>query len=174
MIQPGASVGYEFPPQAYSPRTGFVYYGARYAPTIFQSFPNNAVNFGSAITPSVPGVTDYGFFGATNTETGRIAWEMKIPQTAKAGASVAGGIVFFGEDNGTFLGLNALTGQVLSSFDGPAMVRNAGGAKGAPSIYVVNGREYVAMAFGGNQLDRAFGQDPPLGDALLVFALPQS
>jgi uncharacterized protein (TIGR03437 family) len=43
-----------------------------------------------------------------------------------------------------------------------------GGANGAPAVYVVNGRQYVVMAFGGN--NGLQGSSP--GDALIAFALP--
>lgn len=38
LIQPGDDGGCEWPPAAFSPRTGFVYYGTRYEPTLFSSF----------------------------------------------------------------------------------------------------------------------------------------
>ncbi|HXW00212.1 MAG TPA: cupredoxin domain-containing protein, partial [Anaerolineae bacterium] len=47
-----------------------------------------------------------------------------------------------------------------------------GGANGAPAVYMVNGRQYVVNAFGGNAQVRS-GQPSPTGDALIAFALPQ-
>ena len=52
-----------------------------------------------------------------------------------------------------------------------------GGAAASPSVYVSNGREFVAYAFGGNVPDRNnFAIVDPdsgkVGDAIIAFALP--
>src|SRR5262245_15553383 len=41
LIQPGDDGGCEWPPAAFSPRTGLVYYGTRYEPTSFKASPSN-------------------------------------------------------------------------------------------------------------------------------------
>jgi uncharacterized protein (TIGR03437 family) len=102
-----------------------------------------------------------------NTTTGKIAWSSKLPQKMYSGIVVAGDLVFFGEGNGKFNAVDAQTGNVLWTFQ--SNLPNVGGANGAPAVYVVNGREYVVMAFGGNA-DAGFTK----GDALIAFALPQS
>jgi hypothetical protein len=38
---------------------------------------------------------------------------------------------------------------------------------------MVNGREFIANAFGGNEEDRDI-EGSPLGDAIVAFALPRS
>jgi glucose dehydrogenase len=45
--------------------------------------------------------------------------------------------------------------------------KGAGAPTAAPVVYTVNGREYVAMAFGGQP-----DSDTPLGDTMVAFALP--
>jgi hypothetical protein len=102
-----------------------------------------------------------------NTTTGKIAWSSKLPQKMYSGIVVAGDLVFFGEGNGKFNAVDAQTGNVLWTFQ--SNLPNVGGANGAPAVYVVNGREYVVMDFGGNA-DARFTK----GDALIAFALPQS
>jgi alcohol dehydrogenase (cytochrome c) len=64
LISPGDDGGCEWPPAAFSPRTGFVYYGTRYEPSTYQTFPGNRSFLGSAFEEVIPGVTDFGLFGA--------------------------------------------------------------------------------------------------------------
>jgi outer membrane protein assembly factor BamB len=112
----------------------------------------------------------YSTIGATSTRTGRIVWSIKFPQANSSSMAVAGNLLFFGTDNGVFHAVRAATGAQLWSFNGTT-VPHAGGADAPPIIYVVNGREYVVEAFGGNSNDRASGKSP-VGDALIAFALP--
>jgi alcohol dehydrogenase (cytochrome c) len=177
LMQPGDDGACEFPPAAFSPRTGFVYYGGRYEPTTYHSFPNNTAPnaeglfLGSTFEEDIPGVHDFGVFGATDTATGRVVWKIQVPQPAKSGLLVAGDLVFFGEGNGLFHAADARTGMMLFTFNGTS-VPHGGGAQAAPVAYVCNGTEFVANAFGGNVADRpAFGPNP-LGDAIIAFALP--
>lgn len=176
LIVPGDDGGCEGIAQAYSPRTKFVYYGTRYEPTTFQTSPNNpacsgGICLGSTFEEVIPGVTDFGIFGATDTTTGTVAWKIKVPQPAKSGMLVAGDLAFFGEGNGKFHGVNAKTGEVLFTFDG-TKVMNGGGAQAAPVAYVVNGKEFIVNAFGGNVPDRANFPPNPVGDAVIAFSLP--
>jgi glucose dehydrogenase len=94
-----------------------------------------------------------------------------VQQPAKSGLLVAGDLVFFGEGNGKFHALDAVTGAFLWTFDGTS-VPHGGGAQASPVAYVVNGREFIVNAFGGNAADR--GHFPPnkAGDTIVAFALP--
>jgi quinohemoprotein ethanol dehydrogenase len=195
LIMPGDNGGCEWAPAAYSPRTKYVYYGARHDPDVFKTHSGNtslvpqAVNgdlhLGSTFFNHVPGANPFGIYGATDTRTGKVAWKIRIPQPAKSGVLVAGDLVFFGEGNGKFDGVNAKTGEVLFTFDAPANVPNAGGAAAGPIAYVAEGREFIVNAFGGNVPDRSVTAngnclggghtcDNPVGDAFIAFALPGS
>src|SRR5215470_8568268 len=68
---------------------------------------------------------------------------------------------------------DARTGNILWTFATDPN-QKIGGANGSPSVYVVNGREYVVYAFGGNVRLRATAGYSPNGDALIAFALPRS
>ena len=161
----------EWPPMAFSPRTKFIYHGARYVPQVFQTAPGNVggtlPGWGST-TDDVPGIVEFGVYGAVNAVTGKIAWKMKVDLPADSGMLVAGDLVFFGETQGLFHGLNASTGKVLWTFDA-TNVRGAGSPTAAPVAYSVNGREFIANAFGGNPNE---GDENKSGDALIAFALP--
>jgi PQQ-dependent dehydrogenase (methanol/ethanol family) len=172
VMQPGDDGGCEWPAAAYSPRTQDVYYGTRYEPVFFQSFPNDTTDLGSNFSLATGGAggDDHGIFGATNTTTGKVVWKIRVDQPAKSGLAVAGDLVFFGESNGRFHAVNAADGTVLWTFDGTS-VPDGGGANANPSVYVSDGQEFVVNAFGGNAADRdEFGS--PAGDALVAFFLP--
>ena len=67
-------------------------------------------------------------------------------------------LTFVGEPSGMFDALDARTGKTLWQFETGA------GISAPPVAYEIDGREYVAVASGGG-----LG-----GDAIVVFALPQS
>jgi PQQ-dependent dehydrogenase (methanol/ethanol family) len=187
VMVPGDDGGCEWNPAAFSPRTNFIYYGTRYEPTTFRTFEGNraplpnGLHLGSTFTNRVPGSHPFGLFGATDATTGKIVWKIEVPIPAKSGVTVAGDLVFFGEGNGKFHAADAETGRILFTFDPRrSRIRNVGGAAASPSAYVVDGREFVAYAFGGNVPDRnnfanLDGQNPDsgkVGDAIIAFALP--
>lgn len=179
LIVPGDEGGCEWNPAAFSPRTNFVYYGTRYEPTLFKTFPGNrgpnaaGLFLGSSFINLVPGSNPFGLFGATDTRTGEVVWKIEVDQPAKSGMVVAGDLVFFGEGNGKFHAADAKTGKILFTFNAPAGVPNAGGAAASPVAYVVNGREFVVNAFGGNVPDRNNFPPNPVGDAIIAFSLPE-
>jgi quinohemoprotein ethanol dehydrogenase len=194
LIMPGDNGGCEWNPAAFSPRTKYIYYGARHDPDVFKTHSGNtslipeAVNgdlhLGSTFINHVPGAKPFGLYGATDTRTGRVVWKIRIPQPAKSGVLVAGDLVFFGEGNGKFDAADARSGKMLFTFDAPANIPNAGGAAAGPIAYLAEGREFIVNAFGGNVPDRSitangncFGGghtcDNPVGDAFIAFALPR-
>src|SRR5437660_742817 len=194
LIMPGDNGGCEWNPAAFSPRTKFVYYGARHDPDVFKTHSGNsslipqAVNgdlhLGSTFFNHVPGPKPFGLYGATDTRTGKVVWKIRLPQPAKSGVLVAGDVVFFGEGNGKFDAADAKTGNMLFTFEAPANITDAGGAAAGPIAYLADGREFVVNAFGGNVPDRSITAngnclggghvcDNPVGDAFIAFALPR-
>lgn len=171
-MQPAADGGCEWPPAAYSPRTRDVYYGANYVPALYKSKPGTTSGFGSTVGGPVPGAhLPYTIIGATSTVTGKVKWSINSATLDESGLAVAGNLLFYGEDPGLFRAVNASTGARLWTF-GDASVPNAGGADGAPSVYMVNGREYVVDVFGGDKQSREITGKSPVGDAVIAFALP--
>ena len=105
----------------------------------------------------------YGLLDAVDTTTGKIAWQVKTEQPMIGGATAtAGGLVFTGEGNGWFKAYDARTGAVLWQFYCGA------GVNAAPSVFEVDGEQFVAVAAGGN-----FQLGYSLGSAVFVFALPK-
>ena len=60
----------------------------------------------------------HGVFGAINTVTGKVAWTIPILTTLPtSGMTVAGDLVFFGDNTGLFYAASAATGEILWVFD---------------------------------------------------------
>jgi glucose dehydrogenase len=74
--------------------------------------------------------------------------------------ATAGGLVFAGEGSGLFKAYDARSGKVLWQFQAGA------GCLAPPVTYTIDGKQYIAVACGGN-----FQLGYPLGDAVLVFAV---
>jgi glucose dehydrogenase len=75
--------------------------------------------------------------------------------------ATAGNLVFTGEGNGQFNAYDARSGKMLWTFQCGA------GVNAPPTAYSVGGKQYIAVAAGGNtQLD--FKR----GNSVFVFALP--
>ena len=76
----------------------------------------------------------------------------------------AGGVVFVGTGSniaGYFFAFDAETGELLWKFNTGA------GVFASPSVYMVNGEQFVTVASGGGDRGRRGG------DLILSFALPQ-
>ena len=92
---------------------------------------------------------------AIDIETGNVAWEVPqvgIPEANYSGVLSTGGLIFHGENTGSFDAVDARTGRSLWGF-------NANQAwKASPMTYAVEGRQFVAIAASGGNI--------------LAFALP--
>jgi alcohol dehydrogenase (cytochrome c) len=164
---PGANGGSEWSPTAVNPNLGYMYVLGLEQPMnyITHSAPleKGKLWLGSAFK-AVPGEKQFGTFTAINLNTGKRAWQVKTDQPMIGGAlATAGNLVFTGEGNGHFNAYDARTGKTLWSFTGGA------GCNAPPVTYSLDGKQYIAMACGGN-----YQLGYPLGDAVMVFALPGS
>ena len=163
---PGANGGAEWSPPAFSPKTHDVYIMGLNQLMTFTTQPvttlRGQIRLGSTFK-NVKGdkAQQSGTFTAINVDNGKVDWQAKTPQPMMGGAlATAGNLVFTGEGNGWFDAFNAKTGKKLWRY-------NLGAGVNAPPItYSVNGKQYVAVAAGGN-----FQIDFPRGDAIAIFAL---
>ncbi len=118
----------------------------------------------------------WGTLSAINLNTGETMWKDTVGDYPKLkakgihtgtemyGGSVvtAGGLVFIAATSDAKIrGFNKRTGKLLWQADLPA----AGFA--TPSVYEVNGKEFLVIACGGGKLKK------PSGDAYVAFSLPQ-
>lgn len=162
---PGANGGSEWSPPAVNPTLGYMYVLGLEQPMnyITHSAPleKGKLWLGSAFK-AVPGEKQWGTFTAIDLNTGKRAWQVKTDQPMIGGAlATAGNLVFTGEGNGHFNAYNARTGKTLWTFNGGA------GCNAPPVSYSVDGKQFIAVACGGN-----YQLGYPLGDVVLVFALP--
>ena len=106
----------------------------------------------------------WGLLSAIDTQaSGAIKWQVRTEQPLVGGVlATAGDLLFMGEGNGRFNAYDAHTGKLLWQHECSA------GVNAPPITYEIDGRQYVAVAAGGNQL---FGFKQ--GETIHVFALPE-
>ncbi len=163
-IAPGIAGGANWSPGAYDPASGWLYVPAIDMPTRY-TLRDGQASDGSAL-PYV--ASEFGSErGGTLTaldlhDGGRMRWQLRFDEPLIGGVlATAGGLVFAGVSQQRFAAFDGRSGQLLWQ------ARLSAGVN-APSIsYRVNGRQYVAVAAGGNAL---FGTAQ--GDELTAFALP--
>ncbi|HSB23958.1 MAG TPA: PQQ-dependent dehydrogenase, methanol/ethanol family [Burkholderiaceae bacterium] len=162
---PGANGGVEWSPMAFNPKTRLVYAANLHQPMTYHveeaKYPGGKLWLGGAFKV-IPSEKQWGRLAAVNVDTGKMAWKVDTEQPLIGGVlATAGDLVFNGEGNGWFSAFDATDGKKLWSF-------NCGAGVNAPAVsYTVDGKQYVAVAAGGNtQLD--FKR----GNSVFVFALP--
>lgn len=162
---PGANGGVEWSPMAVNPTTRLAYAAHLHQPMTYHveeaKYPGGKLWLGGAFKV-IPGEKQWGRLAAVNIDTGKIAWKVDTEQPLIGGVlATAGNLVFNGEGNGYFRAFDAHTGKMLWQYQ-------AGAGVNAPAVsYMVDGKQYVAVAAGGNtQID--FKR----GNSVIVFALP--
>jgi PQQ-dependent dehydrogenase (methanol/ethanol family) len=162
---PGANGGVEWSPMAFDPTLRLAFAVNLHQPMTYHvepaKYPGGKLWLGGAFKV-IPGEAQWGNVTAVNIDTGKIAWQQKTEQPMIGGAlATAGGLVFAGEGNGLFKAYDSRTGKILWQFQCGA------GVNAPPVSYTVGGKQYIAVAAGGNtQLD--FKR----GNSIFVFALP--
>ena len=161
---PGANGGVEWSPMAYNAGARLTYALNLHQPMTYHvepsNYPDGKLWLGGAFKNAV-GEEQWGNVTAVNVDTGKIAWQTKTAQPMIGGAlATAGNLVFAGEGNGWFKAYDAKTGKVLWQFQCGA------GVNAPPVSYSVNGKQYIAVAAGGNSQ-----MDFKRGNSVFVFAL---
>jgi PQQ-dependent dehydrogenase (methanol/ethanol family) len=161
---PGANGGVEWSPMATNPRLGLAYAINLHQPMTYTvtpaKYPAGKLWLGGAFAV-IPTEEQWGNITAVDYNTGKIRWQVKTPEPMIGGIlATAGGLVFAGEGNGRFAAYDAVTGARLWQFDAGA------GVNAPPSSYTVDGKQYIAVAAGGNvQLNYK------RGNAIIAFRL---
>jgi PQQ-dependent dehydrogenase (methanol/ethanol family) len=161
---PGANGGVEWSPMATNPGLNLAYainleqemtYTVASAP-----YPEGKLWLGGAFA-NVPGGVQAGNVTAVDYNTGKIKWQVKTPQPMIGGIlATGGGVVFAGESNGWFKAYDAKNGSILWKFQAGA------GVNAPPSSYMVGGKQYIAVAAGGN-----VQVDSRRGNSIVAFTL---
>ena len=162
---PGANGGVEWSPMAINPKLRMAYAANLHQPMTYHveevPYPGGKLWLGGAFKV-IPTEKQWGRLAAVDLDTGKLAWKADTEQPLIGGVlATGGGLVFTGEGNGNFNAYDAKTGKKLWSFQCGA------GVNSPPVSYMVDGKQYIAVAAAGNnQLD--FKR----GNSIFVFALP--
>ena len=136
--------------------------------TIFEK--GQAFMGGTPIPVDVQNGVAHGHLSAIDVNTGEVRWRYMDDDPMMGGAlSLAGGVVFTGNQEGFALALDAATGELLWRF------RMGSGMRSQPVAYRAGGKSYVAIGSGNFTTFVAFAGGPvdiPEGGHLFVFALP--
>jgi alcohol dehydrogenase (cytochrome c) len=163
---PGANGGVEWSPMATDPSLGLAYAINLHQPMTYTvtsaPYPNGKLWLGGAFAV-IPTEAQWGNITAVDYNTGKIRWQVKTPEPMIGGIlATAGGLVFTGEGNGRFAAYDSANGSRLWQFHAGA------GVNAPPSSYNVDGKQYIAVAAGGNvQLNYK------RGNAIIAFTLPE-
>jgi alcohol dehydrogenase (cytochrome c) len=157
-VCPGFQGGTNWFSTSFNPATGLYYLNALERCNVFSKshgeWQPGKSYMGGGARPA-PGETFEKFLRAINIQTGEVVWE--VPQvsgqtTASAGVlSTASGLVFFGENSGTFMAVDASNGKPLWQFQTNSVW------KASPMTYMFDHRQYLVIA---------------AGQEILAFALP--
>jgi glucose dehydrogenase len=162
---PGANGGVEWSPLAVDPGLHYAFAANLHQPMTYHveaaPYPGGKLWLGGAFK-TIPSEAQSGRLVAVNLDTGEIAWSNTTPQPLIGGVlATAGGLVFNGEADGDFKAFSSKDGKELWKF-------NCGAGANAPAVsFEVKGKQYIAVAAGGNNQI-----DSKRGDSVHVFALP--
>ena len=164
VIAPGIAGGANWSPSAYDPGRQLFYVGALHLPTRYVAHEATRPD-GSALQYASTQNTDEAWGTLTALDlgaVGRLRWQVRTDEPLVGGVlATAGGLVFSGAGKGRFAAFDGRSGKELWSY------QCAAGVNAPPIAYEVGGRQYVAVAVGGNAL---FGFTQ--GDMVVAFALP--
>ena len=154
---------------SFDPATGLFY-----VPTLEQcdiyttseSVPEPGRGFAGGGADRIPSEPGQFYLRALDPKTGALRWEypMTGPATMWAGTlSTAGGVVFFGDDDGQLVAVNAANGRSLWHYNMGQTIT------ASPMTYSVDGKQFVSIAAGTDVF--AFGLFQPSQPAVIP---PQS
>jgi alcohol dehydrogenase (cytochrome c) len=176
-VYPGSLGGLNYSPASFDPQTGYVYNAAAETAVAMQQqtpaqekqqqllLGNTFLglangDFGSYLQS---GWRDYGSVSAIDVATGQRVWKFNTPEPERGGpTTTAGGVGFVGGGDGNLRAFDVKTGNVLWKFQTGRQIASG------PSVYSVNGTEYVAITVGGTVTSSSGGT---VASQLQVFAL---
>jgi len=161
----GANGGVEWSPMAIHPEARLAFAANLLQPMTYHveasKYPGGKLWLGGAFK-TIPSEKQSGRLSAVNIDTGKVAWKFDTDEPLIGGVlATAGGLVFNGEANGLFRAFDAKNGKKLWEYQ-------TGAGVNAPAVsYTIGGKQYIAVAAGGNNQI-----DAKRGNSVVVFALP--
>ncbi len=174
-VFPAAIGGLNYSPASYDPatnyllnaaaETGSVLVQARLTPTqkkrkligdVFIGLANG--DFGQP----APGWHDHGSISAIDVNTGKRVWRFETPEPERGGITTTdSGLGFAGGGDGVFRAFDTKAGKVLWTFQTGNQIASG------PTVYTVDGKEYIALTVGGTPTSSGGGT----ATRLQIFAL---
>lgn len=151
---PGIGGGHNWQGQAYSPRTGLLYFPSSINCMLFYKTTQEYAE-GGWYQASTVGGTEHGTgeIVAVDAATGETRWKFPMISSTSAGMlATAGGLVFGADGQGYLIAFDARSGAVLWKF------QTGAGISSPPISYGLHGRQYVAVT---------------AGQTFIAFALPK-
>jgi alcohol dehydrogenase (cytochrome c) len=157
-VFPSSLGGLNYSPASFDPKTNYIYNAAaetaaidvqtELTPTqkkrkftlgdVFLGLQNG--NFGTLL----PGWKDHGSISAIDVNTGKRVWKFQTPEPERGGVTTTdGGVGFAGGGDGVLRAFDAKTGKVLWTYQCGAPIA------AGPSVYSINGKEFIAITVGG-------------------------
>jgi outer membrane protein assembly factor BamB len=176
-VYPSSLGGLNYSPASFDPQTGYVYNAAAETASALQQDTTAQARKKSILAGDVwlglsngdfgqylqNGWKDYGSVSAIDVATGQRVWKFQTPQPERGGpTTTAGGVGFVGGGDGTLRAFDVKTGNVLWTFQTGFQIADG------PSVYSVNGKEYIAIGVGGTPTSSNGGT---LASQVQVFAL---
>jgi PQQ-dependent dehydrogenase (methanol/ethanol family) len=165
LVAPGIAGGANWSPAAFDAASGLFYVAALHLPTRYVAHEVQRAD-GSVLqyASTRDGDESWGTLSALDLRRrGHLRWQVKTEEPLVGGVlATAGGLVFSGAGQGFVAAFDAASGQRLWQY------RCEAGVNAPPISYAVDGRQYVAVAAGGNAL---FGFRQ--GDSIVAFGLPE-
>jgi len=180
VIYPSSLGGLNYSPASFDPQTHYVYNAAsETASVLVQQTPaakeRQALLAGDVFLGLANGDygqylrngwKDYGSVSAIDVATGKRVWKFDTPQPERGGpTTTASGLGFVGGGDGNLRAFDAKTGKVLWKFQTGYQIADG------PSIYSVNGTEYIAIGVGGTPTSSSGGT---VASQVQVFSLDGS
>jgi len=148
-VCPGFQGGANWYSTSFNPATGLYYFSALERCNNFsprrQEWQAGKGYMGGSARPA-PGESFEKFLRAINIQTGEVVFDVPqvtTAQTASAGVmSTASGLVFFGENSGSLVAVDAANGKILWTFPTNQVW------KSSPMTYMFDNKQYIAIAIG--------------------------
>jgi PQQ-dependent dehydrogenase (methanol/ethanol family) len=176
-IYPSSLGGLNYSPASFDPQTGYVYNAAAETASVLVQQTSAQEAHKALLAGDVylglangdygqflqNGWKDYGSVSAIDVSTGKRVWKFNTPQPERGGpTTTASGLGFVGGGDGNLRVFDVKTGKVLWTFQTGFQIA------AGPSIYSVNGTEYVAIAVGGTPTS---SQGGTVASQVQVFSL---